>query len=399
MRILWLMKKQLDVAMDRTVRLEMIRALRSQGHDVTFVTGYRHSREDFGLGDSLRYLDSSPLPFLHHAVFSRAVARELPRLAAELSPDAVVLDPWTTEPASGWLRRRDRAGGPAVVVDVRTLPVGVSGLNRGLWETFFRRGVRATSSLADGVSAITDAMYDALVESYGLDAALPHAVWTSGVAVDRFDPHRFGEEHVAEGRRRLGVPPDAFVVMYHGSLTRERGLGELLRSLTADAGGHGGVHLLLVGGGADAESLTSEAGRLGLSGRVHHLPPVPNEEMPGLVALADAGVLPFPDLPGWRVSSPIKLFEYLAMEKPVILTDIVAHRYAADGLEGAVFAPSNEPGSLAAAAARLAALSREEIRRMGRAGREHVTERHTWERQAERLAAFLGRCAERGVAR
>jgi glycosyltransferase involved in cell wall biosynthesis len=55
------------------------------------------------------------------------------------------------------------------------------------------------------------------------------------------------------------------------------------------------------------------------------LPPVPHSEVPGLLAQAHIGVLPFPDEEKFRVSSPIKLFEYMASGLVILATRIVCH--------------------------------------------------------------------------
>ena len=48
----------------------------------------------------------------------------------------------------------------------------------------------------------------------------------------------------------------------------------------------------------------------------------PLSEIPALIAKCDLPVLPFPDFLPWRVSSPIKLMEYMAMGKPVLVPDM-----------------------------------------------------------------------------
>ncbi len=44
------------------------------------------------------------------------------------------------------------------------------------------------------------------------------------------------------------------------------------------------------------------------------------------IAKADCGIYPLPDRPEWNVSSPLKVFEYMACGKPIILTPIPAHK-------------------------------------------------------------------------
>ena len=389
MKILWFMKKQLDVALDRTVRLAMIEALGRAGHDATLVTGYRNERPDFGLDGKIRYLASSSLPVVNHWVFTSAVQRELPRLVREIDPDAVILDPWTVVAARSWLKSRAGSARPVAIADVRTLPVGQSGARGRMVEGSFERGVAAMDSL-DGVTAITGMMLSALQDDYGLDRELPAGIWGSGVDTRLFDPAAIDGGTRARLREELGVG-DAFVIMYHGAISRQRGLGELIAAVRASQDvGPRRVELLLVGDGADRATLLAEAERGGAADRIHYLPPVPNDQIPELIAAADAGVLPFPDLPGWRVSSPIKLFEYLSMERPVVLTDIAAHRAAADGLAAAHFVASNSPADLAAGIEAVASTPSAVIAAAGETARREVAQTDSWDAQAARLVCFLG---------
>jgi glycosyltransferase involved in cell wall biosynthesis len=54
-------------------------------------------------------------------------------------------------------------------------------------------------------------------------------------------------------------------------------------------------------------------------------PAVPHDQIQEWLAKAHIGVLPFPDEEKFRVSSPIKLFEYMAAGMPVLTTRIECH--------------------------------------------------------------------------
>jgi glycosyltransferase involved in cell wall biosynthesis len=58
---------------------------------------------------------------------------------------------------------------------------------------------------------------------------------------------------------------------------------------------------------------------------VRVLAPVPHDEVPDLLSQAHVGVLPFPDEEKFRVSSPIKLFEYMASGMPILATRVACH--------------------------------------------------------------------------
>jgi glycosyltransferase involved in cell wall biosynthesis len=81
--------------------------------------------------------------------------------------------------------------------------------------------------------------------------------------------------------------------------------------------------LSLVGDGTERAELEEFAAQT--KGAVRVVPTVPYAAIPEVLARAHVGVLPFPDEEKFRVSSPIKLFEYMAAGLPILATRIVCH--------------------------------------------------------------------------
>ena len=387
MRILWFMKKQLDVAVDRTVRLEMMRALEDLGHEVVLVTGYRKERERFGFGESIRFLDTVSLPFLFHMTFMSSLRNRLLDLLEEIKPDVVVLDPWTAWAAAMIARRVEER--PRVIVDVRTLPVQLKGLRKVLSEVLFRRGIEAATAHADGVSVITEPMREILITEYGLDAGMPCAIWSSGVNTESFSPERVSTSESSLVRSACGLADGDFVIMYHGTLTRSRGLLNLVDSMDIVRKSIPGARLLLVGRGLDVEDILCRVEKLGLQDVVGYVGAVPHSDIPRYVASCDVGILPFPDYVGWRVSSPIKLMEYLAMERPVVVTDIVAHRTVLGASGVGFYAADSRASSLAAAIMSAWKSGSDGRLQAGRIGRTLVASQFTWDAQARKMAGLM----------
>ncbi len=67
--------------------------------------------------------------------------------------------------------------------------------------------------------------------------------------------------------------------------------------------------------------------------RVHYLPPLPYNELPRLAAEARVLIMPYRDLPVTRAMQPLKLKEYLATGKPVVVRQLPAAQAWADYLE------------------------------------------------------------------
>ena len=121
-------------------------------------------------------------------------------------------------------------------------------------------------------------------------------------------------------REKYGISSDNRVLFFMGFLYHFSGLKEVARKLVERGGER--YKLLVVGEGDAYDELkairdTDEHGSIILTGKQ------PYEEIPNLIAAADICLLPaYPDEPIMQDIVPIKLYEYLAMNKPVIATKL-----------------------------------------------------------------------------
>jgi glycosyltransferase involved in cell wall biosynthesis len=88
--------------------------------------------------------------------------------------------------------------------------------------------------------------------------------------------------------------------------------------------------------------------------------------------------------------SPLKIYEYMASGLPVVASDVGDLARVVRHGETGLICPPDDPAALAAALGRLAD-DPASARRMGRAGRAQVFERHTWAGVAWRVLALAGR--------
>ena len=220
-------------------------------------------------------------------------------------------------------------------------------------------------------------MRDAIVSWVAFDPKRI-CIWSSGVNPDVFLPggkdERLAEELGLQGK---------FVVMYHGVFTYQpnRGLAEAVQAMKFVKARNPQVVLALLGNGPAAQHLRELRAELGLEDNVLLLSPVPYQEVPRYINLCDVGVMAYPDIDYWKVNNPIKLLEYLAMEKPVIVRDMVTFRSVVSAQEGAVFIANNDPRTIADAICK-AQKDSDLLQVAGRKGREIVMQRYTWAQQA-----------------
>jgi glycosyltransferase involved in cell wall biosynthesis len=148
------------------------------------------------------------------------------------------------------------------------------------------------------------------------------------------------------------------------------------------------VVLFLLGTGPTATKLKLLVQKEGLQGQVVIHDRVNYTEVPKFIEMSDVCIVPLPDHPYWRFQSPLKLLEYLAMEKVAIVTDIPAHRLVIDEEKGGIYTSSIAPIEIAKSIV-YAYDNREKLVEWGKTGRTIVNERFGWGKVAEDLENYL----------
>ncbi len=178
-------------------------------------------------------------------------------------------------------------------------------------------------------------------------------------------------------------PGERLTVGYAGNFRPYQGLPLLVEAVVAAGPG---FELLLVGDRTGGERLVERA-RAALGERLHLRDAVPYREIPTVLAAADILVVPRPDSRSARFGFPSKLPEYLALARPVVVTDVGEQaRVVEHGVTGWVVAAGSAPALTAA----LHRLTDAELRqRLAAAGRQAAESRLGWDRCGRRLRAFL----------
>ena len=146
---------------------------------------------------------------------------------------------------------------------------------------------------------------------------------------------------------------------------------------------------LIVGGHpgeADVVRIAALARRLGVDDRLEITGLVPPAEVSTRLEPATILVLPnTPSATSDRYTSPLKLFEYLQLGRPIVASDLTAIREVLTDGETALLVPAGDPAALAAALQRLA----EDpglADRLAQAARR-LADRYTWAARAAKLEA------------
>lgn len=234
----------------------------------------------------------------------------------------------------------------------------------GRWELRFLRWLRVP------VMLLNDGMVEE-AEAAGIPRAQTMFM-PNPVDVGVFAP--VSPERKALLREQLRLPSNDFVVIYTGRLSSEKGLLDLLDGF-AKAAKHPGIHLVLVGDGAQRAELETRAQAVeGLPARVTFAGRVDSSAVPSWLQAADAFALVSPN-EGFSCA----LSEAMAAGLPSVVSDIPANRQlVSDGVHGFTTAVGDTD---AIARCFLQLLSDAETRqRMAAAARDEIARKYSTDR-------------------
>jgi glycosyltransferase involved in cell wall biosynthesis len=230
--------------------------------------------------------------------------------------------------------------------------------------------IRAMTA-ADAVVTLAEAMRTDFMER-GIPGDKIFVI-PNGVDLDAFQPAP--PDAAIRSRYDLG---DRYVIGYISNLDQPREDHETLIAATARLVASGReVTCLIVGDGTRRSHLEQVARDSGAADRIVFTGQVPHEEVRGLYALIDAFIVPRRDERAARLVTPLKPFEAMAMERPLIVADLPAlAEIAPDGERGLTY-PTEDPDGLARA---VALLIDEPLlgRRLAAAARTWVAEQRSW---------------------
>jgi glycosyltransferase involved in cell wall biosynthesis len=384
---------------------ELSRALVELGHEVHVVTGqpshprgvvypgyrageYRRERVDGIEVHRVPTLATASRGVLRRGLgYSALPAAQVAVAAARLPPVDLVL---ATSPqiltgvaglALARLRRvpfvlEVRDLWPEGIVAVGALPAGHP-IVRGL-EVVERALYRG----AAGVVTVTDSFVEHVV-AHGVPRGRV-AVVKNGIDTGLFDP----DTPKAPLRAHLGVPDAALLALYCGNIGLPQDVGILARAAALAPPGLG-LHVVVVGDGVGREALDAEIGGLGVRRRVHLLPAVPRRDVPALLAAADVVAVVLRDSPSFAGYLPSKIFEAMAMRRPILLGVRGEAQALIEGARAGLAFRPGDPQDLVRTLRDFATLGPAGRAIMGQSAREHVLAHHDRRRQAEHLAAFL----------
>lgn len=229
-------------------------------------------------------------------------------------------------------------------------------------------------SVSDAIVTITKS----LQELYSKELHLPIAV-----APDAVDPDQFGNLSKKDARKKLPLDQKGSLAVYAGGLYRWKGV----ETVVAAAKEIPTVRFLIVGGSErEIKHLKKRSSK-----NVEFIGRVPSGEVPAYLSAADVLLLPNTNE---RISreftSPLKLFEYMASERPIVASDLPSFHEILDDKTAFFFKPE-DPKQLAKGIEKA----------MGKVGKEKAKKarleagKYSWDARAEKILSFLEKRANK----
>jgi len=379
--LVWVSSTSLYSKLDAATLLSITRDLRSMGWQVTLIAvgpvGFQSIR-----GVEVLCLPSPDIYILRHLIF---FIRAIAFLINSWNKIDIIL---FQELGAPWLiplrffRVLSGRRKPLFVMDTRSAymadPNKETAKDR-LRRLFLASVHRLGSYFVDGRLTITRRM----AEYVRIPAEKLWGVWPSGVDIQDFEK--------ASSIRQWPKSNQAIKLIYIGYLGEGRNIMGACRAVMQANSLGMNYTFSIYGKGEDRSELEEFSQKT--SGAVQVNPPVPHEEVERILAQAHIGVIPFPNEPKFQVSSPLKLFEYMASGLPVMATRIVCLTDAIGDAKFVFWAETSEVNSFVDAL-RIIWQSRDSLKELGMQA-VVAAQDWTWTASARKMKVALEKGLER----
>jgi glycosyltransferase involved in cell wall biosynthesis len=235
----------------------------------------------------------------------------------------------------------------------------------------------------DVLACVSETLKDILVEDYDIEADKIILV-NNGVDIDFLNP---------ELHKPLRIFP-GFTIGFVGSLYAWSGLNLLLEVIAELRNNGVDISLVVVGDGAMKSTWENLAENLGISDNVAFIGRVSPQEVPQYIAGCDVGFSGQVQLQMGRMYlSPMKLYEYMSMAKPVVASAFEDAKLLINANTGFLFQPGDKDDLKRAL---LSAFDRREtLVQMGHLARTEIVFHHSWNSRVQVLVKGIEQILEK----
>ncbi|MCY1635008.1 glycosyltransferase [Marinifilum sp. D737] len=377
----WIEAKQLDRVTNYSTEIEPIKYALNNNIEAFYYCTFEKKKKYFGFNKNIKYLGFFRKRFIKAIEFQMLVVFKAISIVLFRKNSVIMVNQDLIRhmlPAVFFnkiLKQQNK-----FITDIRTTPTGVHTFEKDMKS--FHSQFQIAIKHFHGFSFITPFMEEYIMSEYRLKN-YRSVNWSSGVDIDLFNPIHYNREKTNE----------KFTLFYHGGISISRGNLNLIKAAEKLVKKGYNIELVQVGIAVDKE-IEKYIENNNLSSWCQLLPPVPLEMIPQYIANADLPVLPFPHFMAWRVSSPIKLMEYLAMGKKVLAPNMESFTDVFGQNSDLVFyfnSTTNDPiAEMTIAIQKILDNKLLNNDNFYSESRDFVTKNYTWEKQAANLFNFCG---------
>lgn len=376
------------------IRIEKeARALARAGHEVYVLSPFIEERpveEDMGYAMVLRHIPEQPLVkkawvFAHMAF--RGVdplwQRKIAEAVEEKRIEAIHVHDL---PMVNTGHKIARSRNIPLVADLHENYPELAGIYRGnwrskiagiilsekRWKSFQREWLRHV----DRVITVIDEIGGRLVSEYGVPEEKITIVMNTE-DIDYFLSIPVQEDVVNRYR-------PFFTISYIGGFSAHRGIQTAISAMPGILKVIPEARLLLVGAGAVENEVRELAQKLGVDGAVEFTGWQPFELVPSFIAASHVCLVPYIKSVQTNNSGPHKLFQYMAMGKPLIVSSMASLSRIMEETGAGLVYPAEDAGALAEAVIRLYK-DKDLATRLGQAGINAVKTKYNWEIEGRKL--------------
>jgi len=370
-------------------RTERLGHLARDGYDVYLIAA--DFQKEYYQRDWNIHLISIPIryvPIISLVLYGLTLFFFLPFYLVKIRPDFVITDPSPTLFLT-WKPFLSRLLRFKMILDIRSTPVNPYRISGFFSNIYFKMSVCIAKMMLDGMTIVTPMMRNEICQAFNISPSWT-GILSNGISEIFLASYKKQNLDKVELRRKLGLSGE-FTILYHGTLrVPTGGLIECIEAISLVKNDCPDAFLLLLGFGTAAmlHRLETTIKEKAVQDRVKLLGPVDFHDVPKYISMCNLGLVPLPNTPTWRYQQPLKLLEYMAMGKTVIVSDSPAHRSLIGNNRNGIYISHVNPVELAKAI-KYAYNNRDRLDKWGEVGREIVEKKFTWERVNEDLIEYL----------
>lgn len=249
-----------------------------------------------------------------------------------------------------------------------------SGLSRCIRSYYYENSINKQLKSCNHIITLTESLKNWISIRYGIPEEKITVV-PNGSDINKFAPKY--KNNAEDLKEKLNLSDS--VVMYAGFMDRINGMLDLANVIPNIIAEKPDTSFVFIGHGPEENSIIALSKRYP---QVKFLPMVPYDEMPVYYQMCDAFVIPRPSTISAETVTPLKLLEAMAMEKPVLGSNVGGISEVIKHCENGYL---YEKGNMESFKKTLLDVLDGDNSQIGKNARKTVAENYTWEKSAKIL--------------